>query len=211
MCKKRLWPFRKFRDKKKEEKNAIDSNDDSSRRQHSSTASGGDSTVINERREVRAAPFHSAGRKSVRGISLIEGRWMQDVFMNAEAYYNAVATTNADLHAAKTYHEDTLFASFHPIDDEGLWVMEYESLQRGKIKNVLKMGEECDELTPHRQWVKSFFKMTSDNVMEGLRKYKNGTQAKVFMEVQSSNPDVLTVKTIVDDIISVFMCKRISN
>ena len=203
MCIQHIWPFRKSINQVKNDEDTIISEDANSQKQHSLNTYGGDSKTGS--REIKATSYYSLGQ------SLIRGRWVQDTFKNDFVYYNAVATTNADLHAAKTYHEDTLFASFHPIDGEGLWVMEYESLQRGKIKNVLKMGEECDELTPHRQWVKSCFKMTSNNVMEGLRKYKNGTQVKVLIEVQSSNPDVLTVKTIVDDIVSVFIHKRIKD
>ncbi len=203
MCIQHLWPFKKSINQVKADENSINSEDDSSQKQHSLNTYGSDSK--NRSGEIKTTPYYSLGQ------SLIRGRWVQDTFKNDLAYYNAVAATNADLHAAKAYHEDPLFASFLPIDGEGLWVMEFESLQRGKIKNVLKMGEECDELTPHRQWVKSFFKMTSDNVMEGLRKYKNGTQVKVLIEVQSSNPDVLIVKTIVDDIVSVFIHKRIKD
>ena len=55
-------------------------------------------------------------------------------------------------------------------------IMECESPSRGIIKNVIKMGEECDELTPVRQWVKSVSWMRDRNTMESVRTYKNGTK-----------------------------------
>ena len=72
-----------------------------------------------------------------------------------------------------------------------------------------KLGEELDEVTPHRQWVRSIVTMKTIDTMGCLRKYKNGTQAKLVTEVKSIDPNVLTSTVHTDDIISVFTCKRI--
>ena len=71
------------------------------------------------------------------------------------------------------------------------------------------MGEECDELTPVRQWIKSVSWMRDRNTMESVRTYKNGTKCNVIREVSSSEPDKLLLKVFVDDVISLFVHQRI--
>ena len=64
--------------------------------------------------------------------------------------------TKTDFEIAKTIHLDPLMMTCRTIDKKGeLWEFEYESVQRGIIKYTLKVGEECDELTAHRQWVRT--------------------------------------------------------
>ena len=100
--------------------------------------------------------------------------------------------------------------NFHSIDDKGdIWEMACDSLQRGVIKNVLKVDEECDELTPQRQWVRTTLTMPNKNTIELLRIYKNGTQAHVIIEVKPSDPDLLIANIHVDDVATVITAKRI--
>ena len=200
MCIKHLWPFCTRREK---DNDSIRSCEDSSRKRHPTISpdgeSGGDS------RENSFAP-----QFAVR--SLIEGRWLQTSFKNSEAFYSALSVTNADFEATKALHRDTMLMLFRTMDNKGeLWEMEYESLQRGNIKNIMKVGEECDELTPHRQWVRSTMTMPNRNTIACIRKYKNGTQANVIMEVKPTEPDLLIATVYVDDVVTVVTAKRIKS
>ena len=200
MCIKHLWPFCISR---KQDKNRNHSCADSNGKRRSSVAPDGDSTGDSKENSATTQPTER---------SLIEGRWLQVAFTNFEAFYTALSVTNADLETNKILHKDTMVMTYRTLDSNGeVWEMVYESLQRGIIKNVMRLGEECDELTPHRQWVRSTITMPNKNTINNLRIYKNGTRSHIVMEVNPTNPDLLVAKLYVDDVETVITAIRIKS
>ena len=198
MCIKHLWPFRTPREKAKD---CIDSCDDSSRKRRTSTLQEGASRGDSKENSSSSQPERR---------SLIEGKWLQVSAKNFEALYSALSVTTTDIELTRNLHLDPLVMTFRIVDSKGeLWETVYESVQRGIIKNLLKVGEECDELTPHRQWVRSTMTIPNKYTINCLKKYKNGTQAHLILEVKPTSPDQLTITTYYDDVVSVLTAKRV--
>ena len=198
MCIKHLWPFCIRCEKVKND--SIHSCDDSSRKRRSSVApedSNGNS------KENSTIPIFTER-------SLIEGKWVQLSAKNFASLLSALSITNTDLAVTKTLHLDPVIMTCRSLDNNGeVWEFMYESVQRGIIKNIMKVGEECDELTPHRQWVRITVTMPNKNTMNGVRKYKNGTQAHLILEVKPTDPDQIFSTICCDEVVTVFTGTRI--
>ena len=199
MCNKHLWPFCISRKKGKD--GCIHPCDDSSRKRYTSIAPDNSSGDSKENSATQQQP-------TVR--SLIEGKWVQEMSKNFEALSSALSETKTDLEVAKTVEQEPFMMTCRNIDSKGeVWEFMYESVQRGFIKNISKVGEECDELTPIRQWVKSTLTMPNINTMKFVQKYKNGTQTHTTLEVKPTDPDQLILTICYDEVVTVLTGRRV--
>lgn len=104
-----------------------------------------------------------------------------------------------------------MVVTYEPTDTAGEWITIFESDKWGTVKTLLRMGEEADEMTDERQWLKSVYCMRGINCMLGLRTFRNGARCFVVRKVDPSDSDTLIVTLTVDDVTCTHVYRRLAD
>lgn len=106
-----------------------------------------------------------------------------------------------------------LIVTYEPRSSSGLneWTTTFETEMWGVVKMVVRIGEEGEEMSVDRQWLRSVYRMKNRHTMVGIRTFRNGIRCYVVREVLPSTPNILNVSHTVGEVTCTHVFRRLAD